>query len=62
LEIKTERVDDIPLLMAQMQRMELVSLLDQHFPTIPTQDILDTYLLSTLADAYSCLVKLTTHL
>ncbi len=30
--IKTERVDDIPLLLAQMQRMSLVELLDKHFP------------------------------
>src|SRR6266700_1475146 len=33
LTIKTERVDDIPLLLAQMQRMGLVELLDKHFPT-----------------------------
>ncbi len=33
LNIETERVDDIPLLIAQMQRMELASLLDKHFPT-----------------------------
>jgi len=33
LTIKTERVDDIPLLQAQMQRMGLVELLDKHFPT-----------------------------
>ncbi len=32
LTIKTERVDDIPLLLAQMQRMNLVELLDKHFP------------------------------
>ena len=32
LTIRTERVDDIPLLLAQMQRMGLVSLLDAHFP------------------------------
>ena len=31
--ITTERVDDIPLLLAQMQRMGLASLLDRHFPT-----------------------------
>src|SRR5215469_13915930 len=29
----TERVDDIPLLLAQMQRMGLPTLLDTHFPT-----------------------------
>src|SRR5947209_12540737 len=33
LTIKTERVDDIPLLLAQMQRMGLVELVDRHFPT-----------------------------
>lgn len=31
--ITTERVDDIPLLLAQMQRMGLARLLDAHFPT-----------------------------
>jgi transposase len=31
--ITTERVDDIPLLLGQMQRMGLASLLDTHFPT-----------------------------
>jgi transposase len=31
--IITERVDDIPLLLAQMDRMGLASLLDAHFPT-----------------------------
>jgi transposase len=31
--IITERVDDIPLLIAQMQRMGLPTLLDTHFPT-----------------------------
>jgi transposase len=30
--IFTERVDDIPLLLEQMQRMELSTLIDQHFP------------------------------
>ncbi len=30
--IITERVDDIPLLLAQMQRMELPTLIDNHFP------------------------------
>src|SRR5215470_1494604 len=29
----TERVDDIPLLLEQMQRMDLPALLDTHFPT-----------------------------
>jgi transposase len=31
--IITERVDDIPLLIEQMQRMGLPTLLDTHFPT-----------------------------
>src|SRR5216683_898342 len=31
--IITERVDDIPLLIEQMQRMSLPTLLDNHFPT-----------------------------
>jgi transposase len=31
--ITTERVDDIPLLLEQMQRMGLPTLLDHHFPT-----------------------------
>ena len=30
--IITERVDDIPLLLEQMQRMELPTLIDNHFP------------------------------
>ncbi len=29
----TERVDDIPLLLAKLQRMEVQPLLDAHFPT-----------------------------
>jgi len=29
---KTERVDDIPLLLAQMDRMGVAALLDRHFP------------------------------
>src|SRR5438128_12331501 len=33
LTIRTERVDDIPLLLAHMQRMGLAELLDKHFPT-----------------------------
>src|SRR2546421_9836245 len=33
LTIRTERIDDIPLLLAQMQRMGIASLLDAHFPT-----------------------------
>src|ERR671926_1384789 len=31
--IITERVDDMPLLLAQMQRLGLPTLLDTHFPT-----------------------------
>ncbi len=31
-ELITERVDDIPLLLNQMQRMALPALIDQHFP------------------------------
>ena len=30
--LKIERVDDIPVLLAQMKKMELASLLDSHFP------------------------------
>src|SRR5438105_778665 len=33
LTIRTERVDDIPLLLAQMRRMGIARLLDAHFPT-----------------------------
>ena len=33
LTIRTERVDDIPLLLAQMERMGIANLLDAHFPT-----------------------------
>src|SRR5437870_13627633 len=33
LSIETERIDDIPLLIAHMQRMKLAQLLDKHFPT-----------------------------
>jgi transposase len=32
LNIETERVDDIPLLLAHIQRMKIASLLDQHIP------------------------------
>jgi hypothetical protein len=28
-----ERVDDIPLLLAQLERMHVAALLDEHFPT-----------------------------
>ena len=30
---KNERVDDIPLLLAQMEKMQVANLLDNHFPT-----------------------------
>jgi transposase len=33
LSIITERVDDIPLLLAQMEQMGIADLLDEHFPT-----------------------------
>ena len=29
---RTERVDDIPLLLAQMDKMNIAALLDKHFP------------------------------
>ena len=32
LNIETERVDDIPLLLAHMQRMKIAELLDKHIP------------------------------
>ena len=28
-----ERIDDVPVLLAQLERMEVARLLDQHFPT-----------------------------
>jgi transposase len=31
--LQIERIDDLPLLMAQLQRMQVIPLLDQHFPT-----------------------------
>jgi len=33
LSIETERMDDIPLLISHMQRMNLSVLLDKHIPT-----------------------------
>src|SRR5437868_1658582 len=33
LEISTERVDDLPLLLAQLDKMQLAALIDKHFPT-----------------------------
>ena len=31
--LTTERVDDIPILLAQLERMQVATLLDRHFPT-----------------------------
>jgi transposase len=31
--LKTERVDDIPLLLAQLERMGIEELINKHFPT-----------------------------
>jgi len=31
--LTTERVDDIPILLAQLERMQIATLLDRHFPT-----------------------------
>ena len=33
LTISTERVDDISLLLAQLEKMDLAAFLDRHFPT-----------------------------
>lgn len=33
LEIKTERVDDLPVILAQLDKIQLAAKLDQHFPT-----------------------------
>ena len=33
LDILTERVDDLPLLLAQLDKMQLATLIDKHFPT-----------------------------
>ena len=33
LTIETERVDDLPVLFAQLKKMQVAELLDQHFPT-----------------------------
>jgi transposase len=48
LMIRTERVDDIPLLLAQMQRMGLVSLLDAHFPTHGNREGLSLGVVTTI--------------
>src|SRR2546421_10152043 len=33
LNIETERIDDIPLLISHMQRMKIAEVLDKHIPT-----------------------------
>jgi transposase len=48
LTIKTERVDDIPLLLAQMRRMGLARLLDAHFPTHGNREGLSLGTLTTI--------------
>ncbi len=44
----TERVDDIPLLLAQMERMGLAALLDAHFPAHGNWQGLDFGLMTTI--------------
>jgi transposase len=48
LTITTERVDDIALLLAQMQRMGLARLLDAHFPTHGNQQGLSLGMVTTI--------------
>src|SRR3989441_885913 len=48
LTITTERVDDIPLLLAQMQRMGLARLLDAHFPTHGNREGLSLGMVTTI--------------
>src|SRR5215475_8228314 len=48
LTILTERVDDIPLLLAQMQRMGIARLLDEHFPTHGNREGLSLGLVTTI--------------
>ena len=48
LTITTERVDDIPLLLAQMQRMDLARLLDAHFPTHGNREGLSLGMITTI--------------
>jgi hypothetical protein len=36
LPLTTERVDDMPLLLAQRERMGVQALLDEHFPPMAT--------------------------
>src|SRR5260221_9091997 len=31
--LKIERIDDVPVLLAQLERMQVANLLDRHFPT-----------------------------
>ncbi len=48
LTIQTERVDDIPLLLAQMQRMGLARVLDAHFPTHGNHEGLSLGMVTTI--------------
>src|SRR5437588_7168396 len=48
LTITTERVDDIPLLLAHMQRMGLARLLDAHFPTHGNREGLSLGVVTTI--------------
>src|SRR5947209_12139691 len=48
LTIRTERVDDIPLLLAQMQHMGIASLLDAHFPTYGNREGLSLGAVTTI--------------
>jgi transposase len=48
LTILTERVDDIPVLLAQMQRMGIDRLLDKHFPTHGNREGLSLGLVTTI--------------
>jgi transposase len=48
LTILTERVDDIPMLLAQMQRMGIDRLLDKHFPTHGNREGLSLGLVTTI--------------
>ncbi len=48
LTILTERVDDIPLLVAQMQHMGIARLLDEHFPTHGNREGLSLGMVTTI--------------
>jgi transposase len=48
LTILTERVDDIPLLLAHMQRMGIARLLDEHFPTHGNREGLSLGMVTTM--------------